>query len=91
MTGYLNHSTADLIVLFSIIRLHSSKAVFLCGPFFVNCVCLCHTYMSVSCSLLVSCWERADLLALLYVMLLVFCNFPIFCPGSGVVLDCIDS
>ena len=34
-------------------------------------------------------WEMANLLALLYVM--CFCHFPIRCPGSGVVLDCIDS
>ena len=24
-------------------------------------------------------------------VILVFCHFPIWCPGSGVVLDCIDS
>ena len=29
---------------------------------------------------------RTGLLALLY-----FCQFPMWCPGSGVVLDCIDS
>ena len=32
------------------------------------CICLCHTAMSVSCSLKATCWEMADLLALLYVM-----------------------
>ena len=26
---------------------------------FVVCVCLCHTVLSVSCSLVVTCWERA--------------------------------
>ena len=25
------------------------------------------------------------------VFLLVFCHFPMLCPGSGVVLDCIDN
>ena len=40
----------------------------------------------------VSCCERADLLALLCVdFSCVFCHFHIWCPGSGVVLDCIDS
>ena len=35
---------------------------------------------------------HADLLALfLYDGLLCFCHFPIRRPGSGVVLDCIDS
>ena len=24
-------------------------------------------------------------------VLLCFCQFPMWCPGSGVVLDCIDS
>ena len=34
----------------------------------------------------------ADLLGLLCVMFfLCFCHFSICCPGSGVVLDCIDS
>ena len=28
----------------------------------------CHVFLSVHCSLVVTCWERADLLALLYVM-----------------------
>ena len=34
------------------------------------CICLCHIVLSVFCSLVVTCWERADLLALLY---LTFC------------------
>ena len=38
------------------------------------CVCLCHTVMSVSCSLVVTCWETADLLAFLYAC--VFVTFP---------------
>ena len=43
----------------------------------VICVCLCHTAMSVSCSLVVTFWGRADLLALLYVMFpCVFVTFP---------------
>ena len=36
--------------------------------FFVICVCLCHSVMSFSCSLVVACLKGADLLALLYVM-----------------------
>ena len=43
--------------------------------------------MSVSCNLDVTCRERADLLAFLYVMFdCVFCHFPIQCPVSGVAL-----
>ena len=46
----------------------------------------------VSCSVVVTCWERADRLAFLYVRCSFdFCHFPIRCPGSAVVLDCIDS
>ena len=40
---------------------------------------------SVYMCFVVTCWERADLLALVCG---VFCEFGI---GSGVVLDCIDS
>ena len=37
-------------------------------------------------------WERASLMALLCVMFLVFFyHFPTWCPGSGVVFDCMDS
>ena len=44
---------------------------------FVYSVCLCHTVLSVSCSLAVTCWKKSDLLALLYVMFsCVFVTFP---------------
>ena len=45
---------------------------------FVSCVeFVRHTVLSVPCSLVVTCWERADLLALLYLMLsCVFVTFP---------------
>ena len=52
---------------------------------------VCHAFLSVHCSLVVTFWERAGLLAFLCVMLLffvvVFCHFPVWCPGSVVVLD----
>ena len=35
--------------------------------------------------------ERADLLALVCDGLLYLCHFPMWYPGSGMVLDCIDS
>ena len=60
---------------------------------FVICVCLCFCRykMPVCYNLVVTCWGRADLLVFLYVMFsCVFCHFPIRCPGSGVILDCID-
>ena len=55
----------------------------------------CHTVLSVTFSLVVTCWERADLLALLYVMFsccfFFVIYFPMWCPGLGVALECIDS
>ena len=37
-------------------------------------------------------FSEGDLLAFLYVIFsCVLCRFSIQCPGSGVVLDCIDS
>ena len=45
--------------------------------FFIFVFCLCHTVLSVSCSLVVTCWEMADLLAPLYVMFYyVYVTFP---------------
>ena len=36
--------------------------------------------------------KRANILALLYVMFsCVFVTFPLWCPRSGEVLDCLDS
>ena len=38
---------------------------------------VCHAVLSVRCSIVVTCWERANLLALLYVMFsCVFVTFP---------------
>ena len=64
-------------------------AVFFCSTFF--CTTFFFAFGDVYCSLAVTCWEKADFLALLCVMFFVLCHFPIRCPGSGVVLDCIDS
>ena len=76
-----------LYPLYPVIQVLAEKYTFLEGMVFV-----CHNALSVPCSLVVICWERADFLALLYVMFsCVFCHFPIWYPGSGVVFDCIDS
>ena len=65
---------------------------FFSGSFLLFMLRVCHAFLSVHCSLVVTCWERAGLLALLSVVFcFVFCRFPVWCPGSGVVLDCIDS
>ena len=54
-------------------------------------VCHAHAFLSVHCSLMVTCWEMANLLALLEVMFFVFfVTFRCGVLGTGVVLDCID-
>ena len=48
--------------------------------------------VSVYMCFVVTCWERADLLALVCgVMSAVILTLSHWYPGSGVVLDCIDS
>ena len=51
-----------------------------------------HCFASVHCCLVVTCWERADLLALVGDVNL-FLLYSLWYPGSGVVhvLDCIVS
>ena len=50
--------------------------------------CVFHASASVHCCLVAIYGERADLLALVCdVWLCVFCHFPMWYPGSGVVLD----
>ena len=46
---------------------------------------------SVYMSFVVTCWERADLLALVCGVLTVSLSLSHWYPGSGMVLDCIDS
>ena len=46
---------------------------------------------SVDFCLVVTCWERTDLLALVLWCLTASLSLSIWYPGSGVVLDCIDS
>ena len=52
--------------------------------FFVPCVS--HAFAAVHCCLVVTCWERADLLALVCDAYCSFVTFP-----CGMVLDCIVS
>ena len=53
---------------------------------FVSYVCLCYAFLSVPCDLVITCWERADLLALLCVSFLVcFFTFPYGVPGQVTV------
>ena len=56
--------------------------------FFVPCVS--HAFVSVHCCLVVTCWDRADLLALVGDVFCIFVTF-LWYPGSCLVLDCIVS
>ena len=57
------------------------RRCFFCGCYllFVFHVCLCYTVLSVPYSLVVTCWERADLLAFLWLM--CSCVFVTFSYG----------
>ena len=65
--------------------------VFFCGSFVFFVSCVSHAFTSVHCFLVVTCWERADLLALGGDVYCIFVTYPMRSPGSGVVLDCIVS
>ena len=58
-------------------------------PFLLFVFHVCHSFLSLPCSLVVTYWERADLLALLCVH---FCVCVTFSYGIlGQIFDCIDS
>ena len=48
--------------------------------------CVSHAFVSDHCCLVVTCWERADLFALVGDVYCIFDYFPMWYPGSGVVL-----
>ena len=66
------------------------RGYFFCGSFVLFMSCVCHAFASVLCCLVVTCWERADLLALVCDVYCIFVTL-MWYPGSGVLLDCIDS
>ena len=51
------------------------RRCFFCGSFLLFMICVCHAFLSFHFSLVVTCWERADLLACLYEVLLCFVTF----------------
>ena len=52
-----------------------SRTCFFCGSFVFLMSCVSHSFASVHCCLVVSCWERADLLALVGDVNCIFCFF----------------
>ena len=61
------------------------------GTSLVDHLCCFCAFASAHCCLVVTCLERADLLALVCGVILWDCYCPIWYPVSGVVLDCFDS
>ena len=60
------------------------RRCFFCGSFLLFIFRVCHVFLFVHCSLVVTCLERADLLAFLYVMFYyVYVTFP--CDDLGQV------
>ena len=53
-----------------------SRRHFFCGSFFVFVSCVSHAFASVPCCLMVTCWERTDLLALVGDVYFIFLTFP---------------
>ena len=54
--------------------------------------CVSHAFGSVHFfCLVVTCWERDDLMALVCDVKLCVCHIPVWYSGSGVVHECIDS
>ena len=51
--------------------------------------CVCHAFAPVYCFLVVPAGKGLTSW-LSFVMFIVFCHFPLWFPGSGVVLDFID-
>ena len=66
------------------------RRYFFCWSCVLLMSCVCHAFASVHGYLVVICWERADLLALVCDVYCDLCHFPLWYPGSDVVLDCID-
>ena len=56
------------------------KAVLFCGSFLLFVFHVCHAVLSVPCSLVVTCWERADLLCVNF-----SCVFVTFTYGCDLV------
>ena len=59
---------------------------YLCLRFSLACCCVC--FMQPCVNLLEKGWPLGSLVCDVF---LCFCHFPIWCPGSGVILTCLNS
>ena len=73
-----------------LVPLNMFKSYSECLFLFLFLVYLCYAVLSVPCSLVITCWERADLALGSFVccVFLCFCHFPIWCSVLlGLVLN----
>ena len=73
---------ADLLAVMFVVFCHFPKYVwarlavkFFCRSFVLFVSCVSHTFASVHCCLVVTCWEKADLLALVNDIYCIFVTF----------------
>ena len=85
------HKTLSRISTNLYILLTIPRRYFFCRSFVLFLSCMCHAFASVLCCLVVTCWKRTDVFDLVCGVKMCFCWFSMWYPGSGVVLDCIDS
>ena len=78
----------EVWVMFLFVFNHSRR-YFFCGSFVLFMFCVCHAFTSVHCCLMVTCRERAGLLALVCDVYRVFVTFP--CGILGQVCNLIVS
>ena len=57
------------------------RGCFFCGSFVMRHVGVCCAVVSVPCCLVVTCWERVDLLAVEYVVFSCVLSLSQMCPG----------
>ena len=58
------------------------RRYFFCGSFVLFLSCVCHTFASVHCCLVVTCWERADSWVSFVMFSCVFATFPCVILGQ---------
>ena len=63
-----------------------------CDSFVDHFCCLYFEFVMLSWLIIAALWSPAlkGLTSWLFCVVLYFCHFTVWCPGSGVVLDCID-
>ena len=69
----------------------AARRYFFCGPFLLFVFHVCYVVLSVHCGLVVTCWERAEIMTLLFVMFSCVMSLFHMMSCAGMVFDYIDS